>query len=108
MNTPTPHDATFRHFLTQLNIAHDFIELCLPAELRAISDLMMLKLKSDSFVEDDLRQYFSALIYSLITTVGESYVHLLTEHQWSPGRRMAFRFSRHADPLEADHKKLPW
>lgn len=54
---------------------------------------MMLKLESGSFVEDELRQYFSALIYSLITTVGDSYVHLLTEHQWSPGRHMAFRFA---------------
>ncbi|WP_199257301.1 Rpn family recombination-promoting nuclease/putative transposase, partial [Pantoea sp. BAV 3049] len=32
----TPHDATFRQFLTQTDIARDFMALHLPAELRAI------------------------------------------------------------------------
>lgn len=63
--TPTPHDATFRQFLTQPEIARDFMELHLPAELRAICDLTTLKLESGSFVEDDLRQYFSDVLYSL-------------------------------------------
>jgi hypothetical protein len=40
--TPTPHDATFRQFLTQPDIARDFMELHLPAELQAICDLSTL------------------------------------------------------------------
>ncbi|ELO33882.1 hypothetical protein SEEE0268_16713, partial [Salmonella enterica subsp. enterica serovar Enteritidis str. 648902 6-8] len=43
------------------------MELHLPAELRAICDLSTLKLESGSFVEDDLRQYFSDVLYSLKT-----------------------------------------
>lgn len=35
------------------------MELHLPAELPVICDLSTLKLQSGSFVEDDLRQYFS-------------------------------------------------
>ncbi len=31
-STPTPHDATFRQFLTQPDIARDFMELHLPAD----------------------------------------------------------------------------
>ncbi|MGL3129118.1 Rpn family recombination-promoting nuclease/putative transposase, partial [Klebsiella pneumoniae] len=38
-STPTPHDATFRQFLTQPDIARDFMKLHLPAELQAICDL---------------------------------------------------------------------
>jgi predicted transposase/invertase (TIGR01784 family) len=53
-STPPPHDATFRQFLTQPNIARDFMEIHLPAELRAVRDLSTLKLESGSFVEDDL------------------------------------------------------
>lgn len=30
--TPTPHNATFRQFLTQPDIARDFMELHLPAD----------------------------------------------------------------------------
>lgn len=53
--TPTPHDATFRQFLTQQDIARGFMEIHLPAELRAVCDLSTLKLESGSFAKDDLR-----------------------------------------------------
>ncbi|MBK5016675.1 Rpn family recombination-promoting nuclease/putative transposase [Pantoea sp. S62] len=111
-STPTPHDATFRQFLTQPEIARDFMELHLPAELRALCDLSTLKLESGSFVEDDLRQYFSDVLYSLKTTVGDGYVHVLIEHQSSPDRHMAFRLMRYAVAamqrhIEAGHKTLP-
>ncbi|HID8220481.1 TPA: Rpn family recombination-promoting nuclease/putative transposase [Serratia marcescens] len=110
---PTPHDATFRQFLTQPEIARDFMEIHLPAELRTICDLSTLKLESGSFVEDDLRQYFSDVLYSLKTTDGaDGYVHVLIEHQSSPDKHMAFRLIRYAVAamqrhLDAGHKKLP-
>ncbi|EOG8333121.1 MULTISPECIES: Rpn family recombination-promoting nuclease/putative transposase [Klebsiella] len=111
-NNPTPHDATFRQFLTQPDIARDFMNIHLPAELLAICDLSTLKLESGSFVEDDLRQYFSDVLYSLKTTAGDGYVHVLIEHQSSPDKHMAFRLIRYAVAamqrhLEAGHKKLP-
>ncbi|MDI6537317.1 Rpn family recombination-promoting nuclease/putative transposase [Pantoea ananatis] len=112
-STPTPHDATFRQFLTQPEIARDFMELHLPAELRTVCDLSTLKLESGSFVEDDLRQYFSDVLYSLKTAQGDDgYVHVLIEHQSSPDKHMAFRLLRYAVAamqrhLEAGHKKLP-
>lgn len=112
-STPMPHDATFRQFLTQPEIARDFMELHLPAELRAVCDLSTLKLESGSFVEDDLRQYFSDVLYSLKTAQGDDgYVHVLIEHQSSPDKHMAFRLLRYAVAamqrhLEAGHKKLP-
>ncbi|MEB6536539.1 Rpn family recombination-promoting nuclease/putative transposase [Pantoea stewartii] len=111
--TPMPHDATFRQFLSQPEIARDFMELHLPAELRAICDLNTLKLESGSFVEDDLRQYFSDVLYSLKTTRDEEgYIHVLIEHQSSPDKLMAFRLLRYAVAamqrhLEAGHKSLP-
>ncbi|WP_407646935.1 Rpn family recombination-promoting nuclease/putative transposase [Erwinia tracheiphila] len=72
------------------------MELHLPAELCAICDLSTLKLESGSFVEDDLRQYFSDVLYSLKTTVGDGYIHVLVEHQLTPDKHMAFRLIRYA------------
>ncbi|MRT07486.1 Rpn family recombination-promoting nuclease/putative transposase [Pantoea agglomerans] len=111
-STPTPHDATFRQFLSQPDIARDLMELHLPAELRAICDLSTLKLESGSFVEDDLRQYFSDILYSLKTSNGDGYIHVLIEHQSTPDRHMAFRLMRYAVAamhrhLEAGHEQLP-
>ncbi|EAA8653706.1 Rpn family recombination-promoting nuclease/putative transposase [Salmonella enterica] len=111
-STPTPHDATFRQFLTQPDIARDFMEIHLPAELRTVCDLSTLKLESGSFVEDNLRQYFSDVLYSLKTTAGDGYIHVLIEHQSSPDKHMASRMFRYAIAamqrhLDAGHKKLP-
>lgn len=111
-STPTPHDATFRQFLTQPDIARDFMALHLPPELRVRCDLSTLKLESGSFVEDDLRQYFSDVLYSLKTTAGDGYIHVLIEHQSAPDKHMAFRLMRYAVAamqrhLKAGHKTLP-
>ena len=111
-STPTPHDATFRQFLTQPDIARDFMALHLPPELRVRCDLSTLKLESGSFVEDDLRQYFSDVLYRLKTTAGDGYIHVLIEHQSAPDKHMAFRLMRYAVAamqrhLEAGHKTLP-
>ncbi|MGG6179112.1 Rpn family recombination-promoting nuclease/putative transposase [Pantoea allii] len=109
----TPHDATFRQFLSQPAIARDFMELHLPAEFLAICDLSTLKLESGSFVEEDLRQYFSDVLYSLKTTGrDEGYIHVLIEHQSSPDRHMAFRMMRYAIAamqrhLDAGYKTIP-
>lgn len=110
--TPTPHDAMFRQFLTQPDVARDFMEIHLPAELREICDLSTLTLESGSFVEDDLRQYFSDVLYSLKTRAGDGYIHVLIEHQSTPDKHMAFRLMRYAVAamqrhLEAGHKTLP-
>lgn len=112
-STSTPHDATFQQFLRQPEIARDFIELHLPVELRALCDLSTLKLECSSFVEENLRQYFSDVLYSMQTASGdEGYVHILIEHQSTPDKHMAFRLIRYAVAamqrhLDAGHKKLP-
>lgn len=110
--TPTPHDALFRQFLTQPDIARDFMAIHLPPPLRDLCDLSTLKLESGSFVEDDLRQYYSDVLYSLKTTSGEGYIHVLIEHQSGPDKHMAFRLMRYAVAamhrhLQAGHKTLP-
>lgn len=111
--TPTPHDAAFRQFLAQPEIARDFMLIHLPPELRAVCDLSTLKLESGSFIEDDLRHYISDVLYSLKTTAGDdSYVYVLIEHQSTPDKHMAFRLLRYAVAamqrhLDAGHKKLP-
>lgn len=57
--TPTPHDAAFRSFLANPDVARDFLELHLPAEYRQLCDLSTLKLEPATFVEPDLHQYAS-------------------------------------------------
>lgn len=112
-STPTPHDAAFRQFLANPDVARDFMQIHLPAELCALCDLSTLKLESGTFVEDDLRQYASDILWSMKTTSGDDgYIHLLLEHQSTADKNMAFRQMRYAVAamqrhLEAGHKTLP-
>jgi predicted transposase/invertase (TIGR01784 family) len=110
--TATPHDAVFKTFLSRVETARDFIEIHLPPSLTAICKLDTLRLESGSFLEDDLRPYYSDILYSLETTRGKGYVHVLIEHQSAPDKLMAFRLMRYAVAamqrhLESGHKTLP-
>ncbi|MCW2488875.1 Rpn family recombination-promoting nuclease/putative transposase, partial [Candidatus Symbiopectobacterium sp. NZEC127] len=110
--TPTPHDAMFKQFLTHPDTARDFMQLHLPKHLRKLCCLDTLKLESGSFIEDNLRAYYSDVLYSLRTIAGEGYIHVLIEHQSSPDKMMAFRLMRYAIAamqrhLDAGHKTLP-
>ncbi|WP_318386002.1 Rpn family recombination-promoting nuclease/putative transposase [Enterobacter sp.] len=108
----TPHDAVFKTFLSRTETARDFLEIHLPPSLMRLCNLETLHLESGNFIEDDLRPYYSDILYSLETTGGRGYVYVLVEHQSSPDKHMAFRLMRYAvaamqQHLDAGHKKLP-
>ncbi len=62
----TPHDAVFKTFLTHAHTARDFIERHLPDWLLRVC-LSTLRLTSGSFIEEDLRAYYSDILYYLQT-----------------------------------------
>ncbi|CDL41383.1 Putative membrane protein [Citrobacter freundii] len=52
-------------FLNHPATARDFLQLHLPASLQKLCDLKTLQLESGSFIEDDLRAYYSDVLWSL-------------------------------------------
>lgn len=93
--------------------AQDFLQLHLPDALRAICDTETLKLESGSFVEDDLRAYYSDVLWSLKTSEGDGYIYTIIEHQSTADAHMAFRLTRYAIAvmqrhLDAGHKNFRW
>lgn len=110
--TSSPHDAIFKTFLSRVETARDLIQLHLPPDLLRLCHLNTLQLESGSFLEEDLRPYYSDMLYSLKTTSGEGYIHVLIEHQSSADKHMAFRLMRYAVAamkrhLDAGHEALP-
>lgn len=108
----TPHDAVFKAFLSRPETARDFMEIHLPPALVKLCRLDTLHLEVSSFVEENLRQYYNDVLYSLETSKGSGYVYVLIEHQSSPDENMAFRLLRYAIAtmqrhLEAGNKTLP-
>ena len=111
-HTSTPHDALFKAFMTKADNAKDMLEIHLPAHIQTLCDLSTLKLESGSFLEEDLRPYYSDVLYSMKTECGDGYIYALIEHQSSPDDLMAFRLFRYAiaamqKHLDGGNKELP-
>ncbi|HAU4329218.1 Rpn family recombination-promoting nuclease/putative transposase [Citrobacter freundii] len=102
-STSTPHDALFKTFLKYPETARDFIEIHLPSRLRTLCDLTTLELKPASFIEENLRAYYSDVLWSMKTSEGDGYIYVVIEHQSSPDIHMAFRLMRYAIAAMQSH-----
>ncbi|PAV06588.1 ISNCY family transposase [Arsenophonus sp. ENCA] len=110
--TPTPHDAVFKQFLSEKETAKDFFDIWLPDEIKALCDLDSLNVESGSFIDSEMKNYQSDILYSVSTTKGSGYIYVLIEHQSTPDKLMAWRLMRYSlaamqKHLEAGHKELP-
>ena len=110
--TSTPHDAVFKSFLRHPDTARDFIDIHLPAPLRNLCDLTTLKLEPNSFIDENLRQYYSDVLWSVKTQEGMGYIYVVIEHQSKAEELMAFRMMRYSiaamqNHLDAGYKELP-
>ncbi len=112
-NTLTnPHDALFKAFLSDISVARDFLDIHLSAEIRGLCDLSTLQIATGSYIEEDLNQHFSDILYSLKIADNLGYIYILIEHQSTPAPLMPFRMLRYQlgvmkQHLNQGHKKLP-
>ncbi|HGJ5864346.1 Rpn family recombination-promoting nuclease/putative transposase [Arsenophonus nasoniae] len=84
----------------------------LPDKIRALCDLDSLKVESGSFIDSEMKNYQSDILYSVKTTKGKGYFYLLIEAQSSPDKLIAWRLMRYSmaamhKHLENGHKQLP-
>lgn len=63
--TSTPHDAVFKRFLRHPETATDFLTLYLPEAIRQRCDFSTLRLQSASFIDEDLRAWYSDVLWSV-------------------------------------------
>ncbi|WGM03442.1 Rpn family recombination-promoting nuclease/putative transposase [Arsenophonus nasoniae] len=110
--TTTPHDSVFKQFLSEKETAKDFFDIWLPDEIKALCNLDSLKVESGSFVDREMKNYQSDILYSVSTTKGSGYIYVLIEAQSTPDKLIAWRLMRYSmaamhKHLEAGHKELP-
>ncbi len=89
---PNPHDRFFKELFSQLDTAVDFIRHYLPEHLVAAIDLTTLEIVKESFVDEELRQYFSDLLLRVkLKRGGEAFIYILLEHKSSPDDLVALQ-----------------
>ncbi|AHF79362.1 ISNCY family transposase (plasmid) [Sodalis praecaptivus] len=106
------HDALFKQFLADKEVARDFFNIHLPPEMKNRCDFATLNVVSGSFIDDALRSLYSDMVYSVRTSEGEGYIYCLIEHQSRPEKHMPLRLYRYSlavmqRHLEQGHQALP-
>ncbi|HWQ34439.1 MAG TPA: Rpn family recombination-promoting nuclease/putative transposase [Blastocatellia bacterium] len=108
-----PHDAYFKSLLGQRRLAAEFLRHYLPKEIVAELRLHTLEEVKDSFISDELHEYFSDLIWRVKRSTGaEAYVYLLLEHKSVPEKWTALQLLGYAVKLweqarESGAERLP-
>lgn len=77
---PNPHDVFFKRLLSDVAIARDFFQIHLPKNFKQHCDLSTIQIAAGSYVEDDLRQHFSDVLYSIEMANQTGYIYTLIEH----------------------------
>ncbi|MEP7342753.1 MAG: Rpn family recombination-promoting nuclease/putative transposase [Acidobacteriota bacterium] len=87
-----PHDGYFKSLLGRRAMAVEFLRLYLPKEVTESFDWRTVERVEDSFISEELRHYFSDLIYSVRLKGGETvYVYILLEHKSAPDKWVALQ-----------------
>ena len=91
--TNTPHDAVFKAVFEQPEHAAAELQHVLSADLVAAIDWSSLALEPGSFVDEELADQHSDLLFSATATASKErvFVYLLFEHQSSNDPKMALR-----------------
>ena len=76
-----PHDRLFKQIWSDRDAAQDFLSHYLPPEILALMDRETLEVCKDSFIQEDLREYFSDLLYKVSLGNEDGYIYLLFEHK---------------------------
>ncbi len=91
-----PHDRFFREVFSRLEWSRDFIRTQLPLAIVETLALETLELRPGSFLDEELQQYFSDLLFRVKLQTGrEAYVYVLLEHKSYVERFVALQLLRY-------------
>jgi len=77
-----PHDRFFKAVFSHEEVAEDFLRHHLPIEISALILPGSLEISKDSFIDPELKNHYSDLLYNVRMTTGQpGHIYLLFEHK---------------------------
>ncbi|AWN82090.1 Rpn family recombination-promoting nuclease/putative transposase [Candidatus Cardinium hertigii] len=107
------HDGLAKLILSDPIAAQEFLTHYLPESCKSLLDLTTIKVEKESFVEEDLKQKFSDLVFSIRMKNNEqAFIYTLIEAEVSPKYWTAYKLWKYTFLLLERHKtkktsKLP-
>ncbi|GAB6160974.1 Rpn family recombination-promoting nuclease/putative transposase [Desulfothermus naphthae] len=90
-----PHDAFVKEVFSHKEQAEDFLRNYLPQDICRLIDFDSLSLVKDSFVDEDLKEHFSDLLYEVQLSSRPGFIYLLFEHKSTPQRFTGLQLLRY-------------
>ncbi|EDS7589568.1 Rpn family recombination-promoting nuclease/putative transposase [Salmonella enterica subsp. diarizonae] len=112
-NSKRGHDPLFKLFLREPVTARDFLEAHLPEDIRSLVHLDTLRLESGSYVDEELKELHSDILYSVkMAQDVHCLLYCIVEHQSTEDEMMAWRMMKYTiramdDHLKKGYKTLP-
>lgn len=82
------HDKLFRETWSDLASARSFLQNYLPEKVLDVARLDTLEICKDSFIEPDLKDYYSDMLYKVEFGESSGYIYFLFEHKSFPDRNI--------------------
>ncbi|MFP4022216.1 MAG: Rpn family recombination-promoting nuclease/putative transposase [Halanaerobium sp.] len=76
-----PHDALFKRTLGDKEVAVDFLQNYLPDDILKEIGLTDIKVAKDSFIDKELEESFSDLLYNVTIDGRDGFIYVLFEHK---------------------------
>lgn len=86
-----PHDKLFKETFSDLEVTTDFMQQYLPEDVLELVELETLEVSKDSFIQDDLKDYYVDLLFQIELDGREGFVYFLFEHKSYPAEDIALQ-----------------
>jgi len=90
-----PHDTFVKEVFSHKEQAEDFLKNYLPQDICRLIDFDSLSLVKDSFVDEELKEHFSDLLYEVQLSSRPGFIYLLFEHKSTPERFTGLQLLRY-------------
>lgn len=90
-----PHDKFFKETFSDIHTARDFLQNYLPEEILALIDLESITPQKDSYIEKELEETFSDLLFQAKINRSEGYIYFLFEHKSYPSKGISLQLLKY-------------
>jgi len=99
------HDRLFRESMQDIDIARKLSFSALPSKVKNRIDWETLEIVKESWVDENLREHRSDVIYRAKILGNDQWVYLLFEHKSTPDKKIHFQLLRYIVEIWDQHEK---
>ncbi|AHM55613.1 hypothetical protein EAL2_c03100 [Peptoclostridium acidaminophilum DSM 3953] len=95
MKIQNPHDKFFKETFSNVTVAKDFLNNYLPESIANVIDIHTLEVQKDSFINEELQEVFSDMLFKVNINKQEGYIYFLFEHKSYSSKNISFQLLKY-------------